>query len=357
MPFAAYMQAALYHPQHGYYASGSQRTGWAGDFVTSPELDPAFGELWAGAFEQIWSACESPARFRIVEIGPGEGGFAHAVLSALPEAFGAAVEYVLVERSPQAEERQRKRLEGVERVTWTPSITEVAVDPVGCVFANEVIDNLPVHLVARHGGRLREVCVDLVGGALQEVFLDPSSPELGAFLDRCGIQLPDGHVYEVQLAGESLVARTSAMHARGATILVDYGETAEELAARPRGSLVCYSAAGVDERPLEDPGAKDITVHANWTALARAFERHHNRVAGPESQREILKRLGLDTMQERLRVEHDSALATRDGAGALRALSRRQALGALSDRGGLGGFDVMVAVSGIELPDFATGTR
>src|SRR5688500_394644 len=108
MPFAAYMQAALYHPQHGYYATGARRTGWEGDFVTSPELDPAFGELWARAFEEIWSGCGRPASFRVVEVGPGEGGFAAAVLAAVNGELGAVLEYCLVERSPDAEARQRE---------------------------------------------------------------------------------------------------------------------------------------------------------------------------------------------------------------------------------------------------------
>ena len=354
MPFAAYMQAALYHPQHGYYAAGSQRTGWGGDFVTSPELDPGFGRLWAEAFEQVWRGCGCPESFRVVEIGPGEGGFAHAVLEAATGSFAEALDYELIERSPEAEVRQRRRLEGFARVSWTRSVAEVQPRSAGCVFANEVIDNLPVHLVAMEGGRLREICVELSADVLAEVRLDPSSPELDAFLARCEVTLDEGHVYEVQLAAESLVARASAMHATGATILVDYGDTADGLAQRVRGSLLCYSGAGVDEQPLEDPGRKDITVHANWTAITRALERNGNLVAGPLSQREVLKNLGLDRLQQELRSAHDAALQDGDGAGALRALSRRQAVGALADPGGLGGFEVVVGVRGIPLPDFTS---
>lgn len=354
MPFAAYMQAALYHPQFGYYASGSKRTGWEGDFVTSPELDPAFGALWANGFEQVWRACGAPASFRVVEIGPGEGAFAEAVLEAISGEFAAALNYELVERSPEAEARQRARLQGWDRVSWSPSVTEVERHPAGCVFANEVIDNLPVHLVAMEEGRLREICVALASDDLAEVRLDPSSPELEAFLKRCEVTLDEGHVYEVQLAAESLVARAMSMQDAGATILVDYGETAEALAQRARGSLLCYSGSGVDEQPLEDPGRKDITVHANWTAIVRALESNGGAVGGPFAQREVLKALGLDRLVEELRGAHGAALQDRDGAGALRALSRRQAIGALADPGGLGGFEVVIGTRGIPLPGFAS---
>jgi hypothetical protein len=48
MPFAAYMSLALYHPRHGYYASGALRTGFRGHFLTSPENDPAYAGGVAG---------------------------------------------------------------------------------------------------------------------------------------------------------------------------------------------------------------------------------------------------------------------------------------------------------------------
>src|SRR5918999_489992 len=83
MPFAAYMSHVLYHPRHGYYAAGPERSGWRGHFLTSPELDPSFGALWAHAFEEIWDACGRPPEFTIVEIGPGEAGFARGVLGAV----------------------------------------------------------------------------------------------------------------------------------------------------------------------------------------------------------------------------------------------------------------------------------
>jgi hypothetical protein len=39
------MELALYHPEIGYYARAAQRSGRAGDFVTSVDVGPLFGEL------------------------------------------------------------------------------------------------------------------------------------------------------------------------------------------------------------------------------------------------------------------------------------------------------------------------
>ena len=353
MPFAAFMSLALYHPHHGYYTAGPARVGWRGHFLTSPELDPAFGELWAGAFEEVWNACGRPDRFEVVEVGPGEGAFAASVLGSVSSPFADALAYRLVERSPALRERQQELLGSFPRVEWSPSITEVPTVPHGCVFANEVLDNLPVHLVEMKDGELREVCVSVAEDHLAFVDLEPSNPELTRYLERCGVRLQEGHRYEVGLAAESFVARVAGMFDAGATMFVDYGDGAEGLARRPQGSLLAYSGQGTDDRVLEAPGEKDITAHANWTAIANACLRARMEVSGPHTQRDILKTLGLPSLHERLREGYAEALAAGRGAQAVNALSRRQALGALADPGGLGGLQVLVATRGIDPPTFA----
>jgi len=52
--FADYMDLALYHPEHGYYATGAVNIGSEGDFFTSSHLGRDFGELLAEQFAQKW---------------------------------------------------------------------------------------------------------------------------------------------------------------------------------------------------------------------------------------------------------------------------------------------------------------
>ncbi len=47
LTFAEYMEAALYHQTDGYYARNEQRSGRTGDFYTSVDVGPLFGELIA----------------------------------------------------------------------------------------------------------------------------------------------------------------------------------------------------------------------------------------------------------------------------------------------------------------------
>ena len=42
IPFARYMEMALYQPGLGYYRCGTQKFGAEGDFVTAPEISSLF---------------------------------------------------------------------------------------------------------------------------------------------------------------------------------------------------------------------------------------------------------------------------------------------------------------------------
>jgi SAM-dependent MidA family methyltransferase len=357
MPFAAFMSTALYHPRLGYYSSGPVRSGRGGHFITSPELDRAFGALWARGFEQIWVACGRPGSFQVLEVGPGEGGLARAVVDRVSGDFADALTYRLIERLPVLERRQRTRLAGFGGVEWAPSLREVDPAGFGCVFANEVVDNLPVHLVEQRNGSPMEVCVEARDGRFVETLRPPSNPELVHFVERCGVTLQEGVRFEVGLAAESLIRQAAATIGSGAVVIADYGLEAIDAAQRPAGALAAYSTTGADTRVLERPGKKDITAHANWTALRRAGEAAGLTMWGPHSQRAVLKALGLDELGRELKALRDDAARTGRGADAVRAGSRRSALGVLADPAGLGGLGVMMGMAGIPPPPFAERAR
>ena len=346
--FAAFMDLALYDPRDGYYASGARRTGWEGDFLTSPEIDPAFGSLWTKAFERTWEAVGRPDPFHLIEIGAGEGGFAHAVLGAASDRFASSLRYVIVERVPAVVERQRERL-GTRSITWAPALENLEAISAGCVVANEVLDNLPVHLVKRHDGALVELYVHGRGGRLQLEPGDISDPAIERFVEDYGLVVNEGERAEVGLAAMSFTSTLAEKLQRGAIFLIDYGATSAELRLREGGTLVTYGAgAGAD--PLEAPGARDITAHVNWSAVADACVARGAAVGPLVAQRDVLRALGLDDLHAALRGEHEVAVASGRGAEALRSLSRRQALGVLADPNGLGGLQVLVASKNLEPP-------
>lgn len=352
MTFADYQRLALYHPQHGYYVAGRVRSGWSGHYITSAQLDPAFGELWAGGFEQIWVACGSPSSFEIVELGPGEGAFAASVLQGASERFRHALSYRLVERSPELRARQEKILEGEENVAWVIDVTEAGHVKSGCVIANEVLDNQAVHVVERRDGQLVELWVEESGGRLERHERPLSDPAVEDFLIRTGMTPAEDGIVEVPLEAESIVRNAASMLDKGALIFVDYGAEATELVAKPEGTVVCYSASGADDDPLDRPGEKDITSHANWTSVRDVVTSEGLAPVGPVKQRDVLLALGLPELVASAKEAQETALAAGRGADGFRAIARRQALATLADPAGLGGLDVFAALKGIEAPAF-----
>jgi len=348
MTFAAFMELALYDPQHGYYSSGVKRTGWDGDFVTSPEIDPAFGALWTRAIEQTWEAAGRPTPFHLIEVGAGEGGFAEAVLDSASGRFRSSLRYAIVERVPEVAARQRERL-GTTRVSWVPALEDVGVVADGCIVANEVLDNHPVHLVERRDGVLSELYVGAENGRLHLQPGEVSNPAIGRYVDSYGLATNDGARAEVGLAAASFASAVAGSLARGTIFLIDYGTTSDQLALREGGTLVTYGA-GAGEDALEAPGDRDITSHVNWSAIADALSSRGADVAPLVSQGDALRALGLDELHAALRRDHADAVASGRGVDAVRTLSRSQALGVLTDPGGLGGLQVLVASKNLDPP-------
>src|SRR5262245_51996867 len=107
-----------------YYSSPRNPIGADGDFYTSADLDPIFGQLLARQFERWASHFDS---FTLVELGAGKGLLARDILQSRP------FPYMILERSPAMRRRQQELLRDYE-ITW---IDELPRGITGCVFSNE----------------------------------------------------------------------------------------------------------------------------------------------------------------------------------------------------------------------------
>ncbi|HEY6895355.1 MAG TPA: hypothetical protein VI258_14365, partial [Rhodanobacteraceae bacterium] len=83
MTVAAFMDLALYHPEFGYYARAAQRSGRAGDFFTSVDVGPVFGEFLARQIAEmatIVAGGQSPVD--LVEAAAGDGRLSADIVRA-----------------------------------------------------------------------------------------------------------------------------------------------------------------------------------------------------------------------------------------------------------------------------------
>jgi len=270
LTFAAFMEACLYHPEHGYYTRGRLAEG-AGDYYTSPDVGPLFARLLLVQLREMWAALDRPNVFELVECGAGRGELAAQLLSEVPkvvDGFEISLWLVLVERSAELRAKAEERLYG-ESVQVEVHADFPKPGGAGCVFSNELLDALPVHRVVQRETGLREVYIAVEQEELRETEGPLSSPEIAQYLERYGAPLEDGQFAEVSLAALEWLEKAAAALERGFLLTIDYGHRARELygPAHRRGTLLAYRGHRAEENWLEAPGEQDLTAHVNFTAL------------------------------------------------------------------------------------------
>ena len=153
---------ALYQPGLGYYANALQKFGTrpesGSDFVTAPELSPLFGRTLA---VQVQEALLATQTREIYEFGAGTGALARQLLNTL----GHSVEfYNIIDLSGTLRERQQQTLAPFgEKVRWLSALPDAIQ---GVVIGNEVLDAMPVKLLARVNGVWHERGVAVHEGQL-----------------------------------------------------------------------------------------------------------------------------------------------------------------------------------------------
>lgn len=304
LTFAEYMELALYHPELGYYARTDRPSGRAGDFFTSVDVGPLFGALLADQFAEMWRILGSQ-EFDLVEVGAGSGWLSCDILDAAATsdpAFYATIRLQLVERSATARAAQPAALSAhADRLTASPRSLPDAM--CGAIFANELLDALPTHVVVMTHSGLREIFVDARGDRLVERDGPLSSPAIAAYFDHLGLQLQPGWRAEVNLSAVAWVSEAARRLRRGFLLLIDYGHDARELysATHAAGTLATYHRHVIDVGTtahsvapwLTDPGERDITSHVDLSSIRRTAEDEGLHLLGLLDQTYFLMGLGV----------------------------------------------------------------
>ncbi len=348
LSIADFMRLALSAPDFGYYTRGDP-LGASGDFTTAPEISQIFGELiglWSVA---VWEALGSPARFSLIELGPGRGTLMSDALRAanVRPAFLEAAEVVLIEISAALRERQRAALKDVRvrGLRWTEQFEEVGAGQPMVLLANEFFDALPVRQFVATARGWRERCVGLSAeGGFS--FVLSSDPVSDGMIPLGVASVGDGAVVEIAPLRNALAAMIAERLKTdgGAALIIDYG-----FAGPAVGDTLQAMKAHRFVPVLEEPGHADLTSHVDFAALAAGFAAGGADVYGALEQSAFLQRLGA-----RERVEALSSRATREDRGSLEAglarLTEREQMGSL--------FKTLVATSpGLLPPGFASHER
>lgn len=302
MSFARFMERCLYAPGLGYYSAGRQKFGKHGDFVTAPELGTLFAGCVARALAPALRACGTGAAW--FELGGGSGVFARDCLLQLQALDAVPAHYWLLEPSADLRERQRERLRAelpaalFARCSW---LDRPPQHPwAGVLFANEVLDALPVTRFSVRDGEVFEEHVDVDGGGAFVRSDRPTDPLVAGAVRhlqrRLGRDFDDGYRSEVLPQLPWWLEAIAGEQQRGAALFVDYGYVRREFYQPERrdGTLLCHYRHRAHGDPLILPGLQDITASIDFTALAEAGAGAGFELVSYAFQSEFLIAAGLD---------------------------------------------------------------
>ncbi|MCU0780981.1 MAG: SAM-dependent methyltransferase [Akkermansiaceae bacterium] len=263
--FDAFMEHALHDPERGYYARRIRGIGRHGDFATAPALLPGFSHAiarWAAA------ALDATGCRDLIEIGPGDGTLAAAVMRLLPWRLRLRTRLRFVECSEPLAAMQRARFR--QRATWHRHPLE-SLDACGgaaVIFSNELVDAFPVRCFRLGSDGWCELWLRWAPPAPPEEVWQPAEP----LPHSSSFQQPHtlGQRIEVHESYRQwLAAWLPAWHA-GRLLTIDYGAPAAALYhRRPHGTLRGY----LMHQRLDgaacylNPGRADLTADVNFTDL------------------------------------------------------------------------------------------
>ncbi len=316
------MDLALYHPDLGFYATSGQ-AGRRGDFVTSVEVGPLFGQVMADYLDRLWTELGRPAPFTIVDAGAGPGTLARTIRAAGP-ACAEALDYVAVERSAH------QRSQHPDGIRSLPDLPTAPI--VGAIVANELLDNLAfeiVHWDIEVGFRQVAVMVDSAG-EFAEV-LTPTEFNDPAF--------DPGEARSARLVWQPAATRwlqtALDLVERGRVLVLDYTNRSVYADHRAASPIRTYRDHRSGSGPLDRPGEQDITADVQVRDLIAVEP-----PALIATQADWLRANGIDDLV----AEGKRVWADRAGIGDLAALKARSRIGeaeALLDPDGLGAFTVL----------------
>ncbi len=287
---ARFMGLALGHPQFGYYMTRDP-LGRGGDFTTAPEISQMFGELIGIWCADQWMKMGSPAKIRLVELGPGRGTLMADLLRATKSmpGFHAALTLHMVETSPALRQKQAQALEGYAP-QWHDSFAEIPLDRPFLIVANEFFDALPIRQLVAHDGTWHERVVGLddagefifgIAPAPVSLALEPQENEVFEFS-------PVRSAYMGALA-------TALEMCGGSMVVIDYGH--EKTAC---GDTLQAIRDHHFSPVLHYVGEADITSHVDFDELAR-IGRARNLNATLTTQAAFLEEYGVNIRAQKLK--------------------------------------------------------
>lgn len=241
IPLEAFIEAALYAPEIGYYTRQGHRVGYrkGRDFYTAESLGVVFKDLVIAAAQQLLDETSSTGA-QFIELGaePGRG-----LLESNPHPFETVKTFGCKE------------------------VFELSGPQI--VFSNELFDAQPFRRFEFCSGGWKEHSVILSKSGFEQTTLEIDS-ETQALLPK---EAPEGYLLDDPSGARRLIKRITAADWHGLFIAFDYGFDRKTLhQSRPAGTGRTYRDHRMGTNLLDRPGETDITHHICWDDLSDALQ-------------------------------------------------------------------------------------
>jgi SAM-dependent MidA family methyltransferase len=299
IPFARFMELALYAPGLGYYSGGLHKFGREGDFTTAPEVSPLFSQSLAVQCAQVLEKLEHAD---VLEAGAGSGVMAADILAELEQLGQLPDRYFILELSGELRQRQRQTLQAkvphlLGKVQWLEALPLSGFR--GVILGNELLDAMPVQRFRIQDNEVRELHVVLQGDGFAYQARPAGKDLLDAVRNieaQLGEPFADGYESEINLAAQGWLHSISEIMEVGLLLFVDYGFPRHEFyhPQRSGGTLMCHYRHRAHPDPLVLVGLQDITAHVDFTAMAETAQACGLDVLGFTTQAHLLLSLGIE---------------------------------------------------------------
>jgi SAM-dependent MidA family methyltransferase len=277
LPFARFMELALYCPGSGYYEKERDTIGRGGDFYTSVSVGGLFGQLLAFQFADWFDApgaIQRGGHFQIVEAGAHDGRLAEDIMGWFrdrrPDAL-ESLEYCILEPSAFRRSKQEEMLREFKAKTrWVSGFDQLADGVRGVIFSNELLDSFPIHRWVWDAKERAwfEQGVTCEGNRFVWCRLpnpEPGDPAQAGLLD----VLPDGYIMESSAPATQWYMDALRTLRSGKILTIDYGYEDGDFPSPTRlnGTVRAYRHHKLVSDVLANPGEQDITAHVNFGML------------------------------------------------------------------------------------------
>ena len=219
-----YMQICLFDNIQGYYTN-EEPFGSKGDFITSPEISQAFGEILALYF--INAFCDYKDEIQIIELGPGRGELMSDIIRTLQKfpKFLNKISINLVEKSSKLRKIQESKLSKFNLpIKFYDEFSQIE-EKLSFILANEFFDCLPMQQYEFSKNKWYERKINLIENKLN--FQLVKSLEMSSISNLLlkNTKNKDGDIFEFSPSSISTMRIISDFikNTSSKSLIVDYG--------------------------------------------------------------------------------------------------------------------------------------